>query len=367
MLIKKMDRRSFLKLSAVAGVGVGTPLFEFLEWRMSSVSAQNKPLTAAYSNNSLAHSWCAQGKDAVDYFGGLLNVKIDWQDPAGGDPNNQLAIFNKFAANASQYDFVGVQPDSISTIVDPITTLIQAGKPVIAIDTLIAPLKQQQDIGVLTFMSCDNIILAEGVCTALAQKIGGKGSVAHIGGDPGHSGAQGRKVGFHNIFDPMVASGNVKIVEDQPANWDASKAAALTQTFLTKYPDLVAIFYDNDDMAVPGLKAVQDAGRDKTTFVGGLDAMPPAIQLVAAGQLTATARNSANRVHSWSVIAGAWAATVGLDKARGVLPQWIYVDGPIITVPDPIDPKLAETPWLMKGLGMGTAQGSLWLEDNFLM
>jgi len=363
MLIKNMDRRSFLKLSAIAGVGVGTPLFEFLEWRVSSVSAQNKAMTAAYSNNSLRHSWCAQGKDAVDYFGGLLNIKIDWQDQSG-DPNEQLAIFNNFAANASKYDFVGVQPVSIGTLVEPITTLIKAGKPVVDIDTLIAPLKQQQDMGVLTFMSCDNIILAEGVCTALAQKIGGKGSVAHIGGDPGHSGAQGRGKGFHNIFDALA---DVKVVEDQPANWLPDKAAALTQTFLTKYPDLVAIFYDNDDMAVPGLKAVQDAGRDKTTFVGGLDAMPPAVQLVAAGQLTATARNSANRVHAWSVIAGAWAATVGLDKAKGAIPSWIYVDGPIITVPDPIDPKLADTPWLIEGLGIGFAEGSLWLEDNHLM
>ncbi|MBX3061977.1 MAG: sugar ABC transporter substrate-binding protein [Anaerolineae bacterium] len=366
MLIKKMNRRSFLKLAAIAGVGVGTPLWEFLEWRVSSAAAQSKAMTAAYSNNSLSHSWCAQGKDAVDYFGSLMNIKIDWQDQSG-DPNAQLAIFNQFAANAANYDFVGVQPVSIGTLVEPITTLIKAGKPVVAIDTLIAPLKQQQDMGVLTFMSCDNIILAEGVCNALAEKIGRKGSVAHIGGDPGHSGAQGRQKGFHNVFDPLAASGAVKIVEDQPANWLADKSAALTQTFLTKYPDLVAIFYDNDDMAVPGLKAVQDAGREKTVFVGGLDAMPPAIQLVAAGQLTATARNSANRVHSWSVIAGAWAATVGLDNARGKIPQWLYVDGPIITVPDPVDPKLVDTPWLMKSLGIGTAEGSLWLEENHLM
>jgi ribose transport system substrate-binding protein len=364
MLIKKMGRRSFLKIAAVAGVGVGTPLYEFLEWRVAS--AQAKPLTAAYSNNSLSHSWCAQGKDAVDYFAKLMNITIDWQDQPG-DPNAQLAIFNTFAANASKYDFVGVQPVSIGTLVEPITTLIQAGKPVVAIDTLIAPLKQQTDMGVLTFMSCDNIVLAEGVCNALLGKIGGKGSVAHIGGDPGHSGAQGRGKGFHNVFDPLVAKGDIKIVEDQPANWLADKAAALTQTFLTSYPDLVAIFYDNDDMAVPGLKAVQDAGRDKTVFVGGLDAMPPAIQLVASGQLTATARNSANRVHAWSVIAGAWAATVGLDNAKGQIPEWIYVDGPVITVPDPVDPALADTPWLMKGLGLGTSASSLWLEDNHVL
>ena len=91
-----------------------------------------------------------------------MNVKVDWQDQ-GGDPAAQRAIFDTFAANADKYDFVGVQPVSIGTLVEPITTLIQAGKPVVAIDTLIAPFKQQQDMGVFTFMSCDNIVLGEGV------------------------------------------------------------------------------------------------------------------------------------------------------------------------------------------------------------
>jgi len=365
MIIKKMGRRSFLKLAAVAGVAVGTPLYEFMEWRVTSVRAQAKQLVAGYSNNSLSHSWCAQGKDTVDYFAKLMNIKIDWRDQAGV-PADQLAIFNTFAVNAKQYDFFGVQPVSIGTLVEPITTLIKAGKPVVDIDTLIAPLKQQDAMGVLTFTSPDNIVLAEGVCNALVAKIGGKGSVAHIGGDPGHSGAQGRGKGFHNVFDPLVASGAVKIVEDQPANWLADKATALTETFLTKYPDLVAIFYDNDDMAIPGLKAVQDAKRDKTCFVGGLDAMPEAVKLVADGKLTATARNSSCRVHGWSVIAGSWAATIGLDKAKGQIPSWIYADGAIVTAPEPIDPKLADTPWLVKALGKGTAESQLWVEANFM-
>jgi len=361
MLIKKkIDRRSFLKLAGIAGVAAGTPMFEFLEWR--TASAQAKTLNAAYSNNSLAHSWCAQGKDTVDYYAGLLNVKVDWQDPAGGDPAAQRAIFDTFATNAANYDFVGVQPDSIGTLVEPITTLIQAGKPVIAIDTLIAPLKQQIDMGVFTFMSCDNIVLGEGVATALANAIGGKGKVARISGDPGHSGAQGRGVGFHNIFDPLVASGDVTIVEDQTANWDSAKAADLTQTFLNKYPDLGAIFYDNDDMALAGLKVVTDTGAK--VALGGIDAMQPAIQAVLDGTYTVTARNSANRVHAWSVIVGAWAATTGLDTAKQGFPSWLMVDGPVVTAPAAIDPKMADTPWLMKGLGIGSAAGQLWLENN---
>jgi ribose transport system substrate-binding protein len=364
MLVKRRDRRSFLKLTALAGVGIGTPLYEFLEWRVSSVSAQNNPLTAAYSNNSLAHTWCAQGKDAVDYYAQLMNITIDWQDPARGDPVAQRAIFDTFAANLSRYNFVGVQPDSIGTLVEPITTMIQAGIPVVDIDTLIAPLSQQIEMGVLSFMSCDNIVLGEGVATVLANRIGGAGQVARIGGQQGHSGAQGRAKGFHNIFDPLVASGAVEIVEEQSANWDTDVAANLTQTFVARYPDLGAIFYDNDDMALAGLKVVTDLGL--STALGGIDAMQPAIQAVVDGTYAVTARNSANRVHAWSVVVGAWAATVGLEQAKSQIPDWLMVDGPVVTPAEPVDPALADTPWLMKGLGIGSATGQLWLEDNHL-
>jgi ribose transport system substrate-binding protein len=363
MLIKSLDRRSFLKLAAIAGIGAGTPLFEFLQWRVSSASAQAKSLTAAYSNNGLDASWCAQGKDCVEYYAKLMNINIEWQDPAHV-PEKQRAIFDTFATK--KWDFVGVQPVSISTLVEPATTMIKAGIPLVIIDTLLAPFKQQQEMGVLTFMSCDNIILGEGVATVLASKIGGKGKVARIGGQAGHSGAQGRGQGFHNIFDPLVKSGAVTIVDEEPADWNSTKAADITQTLITKYPDLGAIFYDNDDMALAGLKVVTDAGKEKQVFLGGIDAMQPAIQAVVAGKYAVTARNSAGRVHGWSVVVGAYGATVGLEKARSEIPAWLMVDGPTITGPEAFDPTLADRPWLIKGLGVGSAAGQLWLENNFL-
>jgi ribose transport system substrate-binding protein len=361
MLTKSLDRRSFLKLAAIAGIGVGTPLYEFLQYRMAS--AQAKQLTAAYSNNGLDASWCAQGKDVVEYYAKLMNITIEWQDPAH-KPDVQRAIFDTFSTK--KYDFVGVQPVSIGTLVEPATTMIQAGTPLVIIDTLLAPFKQQQEMGVVTFMSCDNIILGEAVASVLLNKIGGKGKVARIGGQAGHTGAQGRGQGFHNIFDPQVKAGNVEIVNEEPADWDTTKAANLTQTLISKYPDLGAIFYDNDDMALAGLKVVTDAGKEKTVFLGGIDAMQPAIQAVVEGRYAVTARNSAARVHGWSVIVGAYAATVGLEKARSEIPAWLMVDGPAIEAPTATDPALADKPWLVKGLGVGAAAGQLWLENNHL-
>jgi len=363
MLIKKsLGRRSFLKLAAIAGLGVGTPMYEFLQWRTSSAAAQSNALLAAYSNNGLDASWCAQGKDTVEYFAKLMNINIEWQDPAH-DAAKQRAIFDTWSTK--KYDFVGVQPVSIGTLGEPVTVMIEAGTPFVIIDTLLAPFKQQQEMGVVTFMSCDNIILGEAVANVLLSKIGGKGQVARLGGQAGHSGAQGRGQGFHNVFDPLVAAGTVEIVHEEPADWNTQKAADLTQTLINKYPDLGAIFYDNDDMALAGLKVITDAGKSNV-HLGGIDAMQPAIEAVVAGTYAVTARNSAARVHAWSVIVGAYSAAVGLEKARAEIPPWLMVDGPAVVPGIDNNPEFADRPWLLKGLGVGSAAGQLWLENNFL-
>lgn len=362
MLIKKMDRRSFLKLSAIAGVAAGTPLAEFLEWRMAS--AQTKPMVAAYSNNGLASSWCSQGKDTVDYFASLLNVKIDWKDGKQDEPT-QIQAFDEFAAG--KYDFIGVQPVSIGILVDQLTTMIQKTNiPVISIDTLIAPLDQMQQMGVLTLMSCDNITLAESVVTTLVEKMGGKGKIVHIGGKLGHTGAQARGQGFHNVIDKYVASNDIEIVDEEPADWSADKTTEIWQNLLKRHPDITGAFHDNDDMALAAQKVIADAGKADQIFIGGLDAMQPAIQAVVEGKLAATARNSSSRAHGWSVVVGAYAATVGLEKAKTDVPFFLLIDGPAVAAGVASNDKLKDTPWLLKNYGLSSAPGQKWLEDHFL-
>jgi ribose transport system substrate-binding protein len=39
-----------------------------------------KPLKAAFSNAGLQATWCAQGKQAAEYWGSLFNVDVTWFD-----------------------------------------------------------------------------------------------------------------------------------------------------------------------------------------------------------------------------------------------------------------------------------------------
>jgi ribose transport system substrate-binding protein len=354
-----LSRRDLLKGGFTLGAGLGfANLLAFIDYRRAH--AQDQPLRAAMSSAGLAGSWNAQGQDAALYWASLLGVEITWFD-GEFDPAIQRGKFDQVATEA--WDFVAVQPNSIDVLVEPIQALIDAGTPIIDMDTLIAPLDQMQSMGVLTLIAPDNVYMSEAVVSKMVELMGGSGKISHIGGQPGHTGAQARGQGFLNIVGQYP---DIEVVDDQPGNWSNSEAAALTEAVLNRHADLKGIFADNDDMALAARQVVDNAGLGEQVVVGGVDAMPNALEAIADGRLVATARNPSNRIHGWGVVAGAYAATVGLEQARQDIPFFILADGPAIYGGVDSDPALAETPWKLSNYGLSSIEGQLWLEERFL-
>jgi len=303
-MASRFSRRDFLKGGLFTGGGLfAANLLAFIDYRRAH--AQDEPLKAAMSSAGLAGTWNAQGQEAALYWAKLLGVEVTWFD-GEFDPVAQRAKFDQIATQS--WDFVAVQPNTIDVLTEPIQALIDAGTPVIGMDTLIAPLDKQKQMGVLSFIAPDNVFMASSVMNKVVAKMGGKGKISHLGGQPGHTGAQARGQGFLNIVKQYS---DIEIVDDQPADWNVDTAAQLTEAVLNRNPDLNAIFADNDDMALAARQVVENAGLGDQVIVGGVDAMPPALEAVASGKLVATCRNPSCRIHGWAVAAGAYAATVG--------------------------------------------------------
>jgi ribose transport system substrate-binding protein len=354
-----LSRRDLLKTGMTLGAGLTfANLLALINYRR--VHAQDQPIRAAMSSAGLAGSWNAQGQDAALYWANLLGVEVTWFD-GEFDPAIQRAKFDQIATES--WDFVAVQPGSIDVLVEPIQALIDAGTPVIDMDTLIAPLDQMRSMGVLTLIAPDSVYMSESVVTKMVELMGGSGKISHIGGQPGHTGAQARGQGFHNI---VAQHAGIEVVDDQPGNWDTSTAAALAEAVLNGHPDLKGIFADNDDMALAARQVVDNAGLGAQVFVGGVDAMPNALEAIADGRLVATARNPSCRIHGWGVVAGAFAATVGLEAARESVPFFVLADGPAIYGGIDSNPDLAAEPWKLNNFGMSSIDGQLWLEEQFL-
>ena len=110
------SRRDFFKTSAAAaalmGLGVGPALAQAV-----ASGASEKPLKAAFSNAGLQATWCAQGKQAAEYWGKLFNVEVTWFDGQLDAVKQRAAIDNM----ASQdWDFVAIQAFDINIAADAV-------------------------------------------------------------------------------------------------------------------------------------------------------------------------------------------------------------------------------------------------------
>ncbi len=319
-----MSRRGFLKGAALASAAsflaacAGSAAPSASQGAASGGNAFGKPLKAAFSNAGLGATWCAQGKQTAEQWGKWLGVEVTWFD-GGLSIDKQRKAIDDMAAK--QWDFVAIQPFGIDTLVDPVKQMISKGIPVIQMDTTIS----KDDIGITTFLEPDNVLMGSVVTDALFQKIGGQGNVIMTQGALGHTGAQGRAKGFK---ETLAKYPNVKLLAEDPADWDVNKVAKLWEDYLVKYPagQIQGAMFHNDDMALAAAKVIKNAGRDKEIALAGVDAMPPAVQAVLDGSLAATVRNPSCRIHWGAVVIGALAATGVKD-----IPKYILTDGPVVT------------------------------------
>src|SRR3954454_17593562 len=136
------NRRRFLQ-GSVSGMAAALASFGMnpaLAQEMGKLAGRSdKPLKAAFSNAGLQATWCAQGKQAAEYWGKLFNVDVTWFDGELNATRQRGAIENM---SSQQWDFVAIQAFGIGTLTAPVKKMIDAGVPVIDMDTLIAPLEQ---------------------------------------------------------------------------------------------------------------------------------------------------------------------------------------------------------------------------------
>jgi ribose transport system substrate-binding protein len=340
----KTNRRDLLRASAATMAGAalfgGMALTPAVAAEMAMAAGRSdKPLKAAFSNAGLQATWCAQGKQAAEYWGKLFNVDVTWFD-GELNPTKQRAAIDDVASQ--KWDFVAIQAVGIGTLTAAVEKLIKAGTPVIDMDTLIAPLDK---IDVHSFLAPDNEFMGAAVTQALVDSIGGEGVMTMTQGQLGHTGAQGRARGFMSVVKKYP---KIEVVDTQSGEWDVAKTSRLWDTLLTKYPKIDAAYFHNDDMALAAYNVMKTHNRTSIK-VGGCDAMPPALAAVADGRMLATVRNPSCRIHGGAIIAGVAAVLSGekTGDGNGMIPKNIITDGPVVT--------------------KANAPGMMWMEEHFLI
>jgi ribose transport system substrate-binding protein len=87
-------------------------------------------------------------------------------------------------------------------------------------------------------------------------------------------------------FDAFMAGiegTNIKVLDDEFANWNRDDGFKVMQDFLTRFPDIKGVWAQDDDIALGAIEAIKQAGRDKDMFIVGGAGMQQILQAVADG------------------------------------------------------------------------------------
>lgn len=84
-------------------------------------------------------------------------------------------------------------------------------------------------------------------------------------------------------FEEAIAGSGIEIIGMEHGNWNRDDSFTVMQDFLSKYPEINAVWASDDDMAIGVLAAIEAASRDDVQFVLGGAGMKEMIAKVRDG------------------------------------------------------------------------------------
>ena len=84
-------------------------------------------------------------------------------------------------------------------------------------------------------------------------------------------------------FDEAIQGSGIKVLDKQFGNWSRDDAFKVMQDYLAKYPQIDAVWCQDDDMAVGVLEAIKQANRSDIKFVVGGAGMKDMVKRVMDG------------------------------------------------------------------------------------
>ncbi|HBF80104.1 MAG TPA: transporter [Streptomyces sp.] len=213
-----------------------------------------------------------EGAQAEAEKAGIDLTVTDAQNDASQQAN-QLQNFT-----SSGVDSVIVNPVDSDAVGPGVRSANKADIPVIAAD------RGVNKADTATLVASDNVAGGKLAAKALADKLGGKGSIVVLQGTAGTSASRERGAGF---AEGIKAYPGIKVVATQPADFDRTKGLDVMTNLLQGHPGITGVFAENDEMALGAVKALgSKAG--KSVSVVGFDGTPDGLKAVEAGTLYAS-------------------------------------------------------------------------------
>ncbi|AMW32030.1 MAG: D-ribose ABC transporter substrate-binding protein [Fervidobacterium pennivorans] len=204
---------------------------------------------------------------------GITLLVVDAQDKPAKQLNDIEDLIQK------KVDLIIINPTDSAAIVPAIEAANKAKIPVITVDRAAAGGQ------VVVHIASDNVAGGAMAAKFIAEQLKGKGKVVMLVGIPGTSAARDRGTGFKTELKKYPG---IQLVAEQVANFNRAEGMRVMENILQAYPDIDAVFAQNDEMALGAIEAIRAAKKLGKIIVVGFDAIPDALEAVKKGEMAAT-------------------------------------------------------------------------------
>ncbi len=212
-----------------------------------------------------------------------LGITVNFQGAEEFNPTLQVPVLD--AVIARQPDAILIAPTDTTQLIAPLQSAVDAGIPVITVDTFIGDGQYGDGAGEgdfpLSYIASDNIAGGRIAARAMAEAIGGEGAVYVSNVRPGISTTDQREEGFK--LELAENFPDITVLETQYNENDSSTAASQFQAVLAREPNLRGVFGANLFSAIGAANGVEAAGESDDVTVIAFDAPQSIVDSIGTG------------------------------------------------------------------------------------
>ncbi|GLQ37972.1 ABC transporter substrate-binding protein [Rhizobium albus] len=197
---------------------------------------------------------------------------LDFVLSTASDPGQQVSDIEDMLATRD-IDALVVLPFESEPLTGPVARVKEEGKWVTVVDRGLA----QENIEDL-YVAGDNPGFGRVAGEFFVERMPEGGNIVVLRGIP--TTIDNERV---EAFEAAIEGSGIEILGMEHGNWNRDDSFEVMQDFLSRYPEIDAVWASDDDMAVGALEAIAQSGREADMWVLGGAGMKEMIQRVMEG------------------------------------------------------------------------------------
>jgi ribose transport system substrate-binding protein len=197
---------------------------------------------------------------------------LDFVLSTASDPGQQVSDIEDMMATRN-IDALVVLPFESEPLTGPVSRVKEAGKWVTVVDRGLA----QENIEDL-YVAGDNPGFGRVAGEFFVERMPEGGKIVVLRGIP--TTIDNERV---EAFEAAIEGSGIEILGMEHGNWNRDDSFEVMQDFLSRYPEIDAVWASDDDMAVGAIEAIAQSGREADMWVLGGAGMKEMIQRVMDG------------------------------------------------------------------------------------